>query len=157
MATGLKTYEKMPKGWKVDKRARMAPLGAVIITNGGSRFPKKGQKCRESAILITDKQLYDENQKRKVAKKNATTNPMSARCATPRANNYNAKSAQTSPKTTSKPADATSYTVKQGRTSKTFKTKTEAQTCATQSKHKATITKTNKKPTHKIVRFTARV
>ncbi|MGN0804061.1 MAG: hypothetical protein ACI4MS_01630 [Candidatus Coproplasma sp.] len=67
------------------------------------------------------------------------------------------KSAQTSPKTTSKPADATSYTVKQGRTSKTFKTKSEAQTCASQSNKKATITKTNKKPTHKIVKFTARV
>ncbi|MGN0805019.1 MAG: hypothetical protein ACI4MS_06520 [Candidatus Coproplasma sp.] len=67
------------------------------------------------------------------------------------------KNSQTSLKTTSKPSDAKSYTVRQGRTSKTFKTKSEAQTCASQSNHKATITKTNKKPTHKIVKFTARV
>lgn len=59
----------------------------------------------------------------------------------------------TSPKTTAKPSEGKSYTVKQGRTSKTFATKTEAQACASQAKNKATITTTTKPPTHRIVKF----
>lgn len=58
----------------------------------------------------------------------------------------------TSPKTTAKPSEGKSYTVRQGRTCKTFATKTEAQACASQSK-KATITTTTKPPTHRIVKF----
>lgn len=81
------------------------------------------------------------------------------RTCKPKAN----KPVQTSPKT-AKPAapaanssDKKSYTVRQGNSYKTFKTKSEAQTCAAQSKAKATITETTKKPTHKIIKFTARV
>lgn len=83
------------------------------------------------------------------------------RTCKPKAN----KPVQTSPKTAKpaahKPAanssDKKSYTVRQGKSYKTFKTKSEAQTCAAQSKTKATITETTKKPTHKIIKFTARV
>ena len=80
-----------------------------------------------------------------------TAKPAPAQCK-PKAT----KTAQTSPKTATKPSDKKSYTVRQGNNYKTFKTKSEAQTCAAQSKSKATITETNKKPTHKIVKFTAK-
>ena len=78
------------------------------------------------------------------------------RTCKPKAN----KPAQTSPKPAApavNSSDKKSYTVRQGNSYKTFKTKAEAQTCAAQSKAKATITETTKKPTHKIIKFTARV
>lgn len=75
------------------------------------------------------------------------------RTCKPKAN----KPAQTSPKTAANSSDKKSYTVRQGNSYKTFKTKAEAQTCAAQSKSKATITETTKKPTHKIIKFTCRV
>lgn len=75
------------------------------------------------------------------------------------------KPVQTSPKTAKpaapKPAantsDKKSYTVKQGREVKTFSTKAEAKAYAGQCKNKnVTITEGTKKPTHRLVKFTAR-
>ncbi|MGN0807605.1 MAG: hypothetical protein ACI4MN_04060 [Candidatus Coproplasma sp.] len=68
-----------------------------------------------------------------------------------------AKPAQTSPKTTSKPLEGKSYTVRQGRTCKTFATEDEAKAYKEQCKNKnITIIKGTKKPTHRVVKFTAR-
>ncbi|MGN0813353.1 MAG: hypothetical protein ACI4MQ_07585 [Candidatus Coproplasma sp.] len=68
-----------------------------------------------------------------------------------------AKNKPTSPKTTSKPSEGKSYTVRQGRTCKTFATKAEAKAYKEQCKNKnVTITEGTKKPTHRVVKFTAR-
>ncbi|MGN0824552.1 MAG: hypothetical protein ACI4MB_05750 [Candidatus Coproplasma sp.] len=73
------------------------------------------------------------------------------------------KPVQTSPKMTKPTApaanssDKKSYTVKQGREVKTFSTKAEAKAYAAQCKNKnVTITEGTKKPTHRVVKFTAR-
>lgn len=89
-----------------------------------------------------------------MAKNKRTCKPKTAKPTAPAADKPKAnKPAQTSPKTAEKPSEGKSYTVRQGRTCKTFATKTEAQACASQAKSKATITETTKPPTHKIVKF----
>lgn len=42
-----KIYDKVPHGWREDKRALTAPMGYVWITNGESRF--KGN--RKSGLI----------------------------------------------------------------------------------------------------------
>ena len=54
-------------------------------------------------------------------------------------------------------SDKKSYTVRQGREVKTFSTKAEAKAYKAQCKNKnVTITEGTKKPTHRVVKFTAR-
>lgn len=61
------------------------------------------------------------------------------------------------PKTAANSSDKKSYTVKQGREVKTFSTKAEAKAYTAQCKNKnVTITEGTKKPTHRVVKFTAR-
>lgn len=67
------------------------------------------------------------------------------------------KAKPTSPKTAANSSDKKSYTVKQGREVKTFSTKAEAKAYKAQCKNKnVTITEGTKKPTHRVVKFTAR-
>lgn len=60
-------YKTMPKGWKVDLGARTAPKGTKWINNGESRFAKdaKGNRKFKQALLITDKNIFNTNIKRK--------------------------------------------------------------------------------------------
>ena len=61
------------------------------------------------------------------------------------------------PKPAANTSDKKSYTVKQGREVKTFSTKAEAKAYAAQCKNKnVTITEGTKKPTHRLVKFTAK-
>ena len=61
------------------------------------------------------------------------------------------------PKPAANTSDKKSYTVKQGREVKTFSTKAEAKAYAALCKNKnVTITEGTKKPTHRVVKFTAR-
>ncbi len=189
-------YTAMPKGWKVDKGATTAPLGGVVITSGGSRFGY-GDKQRKTAILVTDKKLFEERLKEKklntyyiadkvftdieeakaYAKKIAAQVPhgKTAQALTPTTvakrspksrltdvvkHRGKAAAQKTGAKVQSHkvaPKSTTTYTVKEGRKSKTFSTKDEAETCARQAKNRnVTITKGTRQPTHRIVKFTAK-
>lgn len=60
----VKTYNRMPKGWKEDRGASN-PKGAKWINNGKSRFAKdnNGKRIFKQALLITDKKLFNEKSK----------------------------------------------------------------------------------------------
>ena len=125
---------------------------------------EKKIKSKEKKMRKELKAQKERDTKGVIAAKNKSTKPAGKRTCKPKtvkpapvapAKNKptSPKTAKpTSPKTTAKPLEGKSYTVRQGRTSKTFATKTEAQACASQSK-KATITTTTKPPTHRIVKF----
>ena len=121
-----------------------------FITDEATEKKIKSKEKKMQKELETQKEL-----KGVIAEKNKSTKPAGKKTCKPKtAKPTAATSAKkpTSPKTTAKPSEGKSYTVRQGRTSKTFATKTEAQACASQSK-KATITTTTKPPTHRIVKF----
>lgn len=130
-----------------------SPYAVIEVLN-----PKKGQQRIITTSLDNINRLENkggirvEKQKPKTAKP-APVAPAKNKPASPKT----AKPAQTSPKTTSKPSEAKSYTVRQGRTCKTFATKAEAKAYKEQCKNKnVTITEGTKKPTHRVVNFTAR-
>ena len=105
------------------------------------------QYFREKKVLTRT------NKQKKTCQPKATAKPTAAAPA----KNKPTSPKPAAPKAAANSSDKKSYTVRQGKIYKTFKTKSEAQTCAAQSKTKATITETTKKPTHKIIKFTARV
>lgn len=122
-----------------------------FITDEATEKKIKSKEKKMQKELETQKEL-----KGVIAEKNKSTKPAGKKTCKPKtAKPTAATSAKktTSPKTTAKPSEGKSYTVRQGRTSKTFATKTEAQACASQAKNKATITTTTKPPTHRIVKF----
>ena len=126
---------------------------------------EKKIKSKEKKMRKELKAQKERDTKGVIAAKNKSTKPAGKRTCKPKtvkpapvapAKNKptSPKTAKpTSPKTTAKPLEGKSYTVRQGRTSKTFATKTEAKACASQAKNKATITTTTKPPTHRIVKF----
>ena len=76
MATEVKVFSSMPKGWKEQKYASN-PKGAKWISNGESRFAKdsRGKSKFKQALLITDKELFNEKYPptRKPATRTATS------------------------------------------------------------------------------------
>ena len=52
----MKTFDKIPKGWKVTEGAQTAPAGYVWINNGKSRFGGE----YEQALLKTDQKTLHE-------------------------------------------------------------------------------------------------
>ncbi|MGN0806705.1 MAG: hypothetical protein ACI4MC_06660 [Candidatus Coproplasma sp.] len=114
---------------------------ASFITD---EITEKKIKSKEKKLRKEAEAQKERDKKSVLAAKNKSAKPAPAAPA---------KNKSTSPKTAAKPSEGKSYTVRQGRTCKTFATKSEAQTCASQAKNKATITETTKPPTHKIVKF----
>ena len=135
-----------------------------FITDEATEKKMKSKEKKMRKELETQK---ERDTKGVIAAKNKSTKPAGKKTCQPKATAKPtaaapAKNKPTSPKPAAPKAaanssDKKSYTVRQGKSYKTFKTKSEAQTCAAQSKTKATIMKTTKKPTHKIIKFTARV
>ncbi|MGN0812945.1 MAG: hypothetical protein ACI4MQ_05530 [Candidatus Coproplasma sp.] len=128
-----------------------SPYAVIEVLN-----PKKGQQRIITTSLDNINRLENKGGIKVEKQKPKTSIPAAATCKPKTAKPAPAapaKNKPTSPKTTSKPSEGKSYTVRKGRTCKTFKTKAEAQACASQTKSKATITETTKPPTHKIVKF----
>ena len=135
-----------------------------FITDEATEKKIKSKEKKMQKELETQKEL-----KGVIAEKNKSTKPAGKRTCKPKtakpapvapAKNKptSPKTAKpTSPKTTAKPSEGKSYTVRQGRTSKTFATKSEAKAYKSQCKNKnVTITEGTQKPTHRVVKFTAK-
>lgn len=145
----IKVLKTMPKGWKETKGAMTAPRGTIMVDNGGSLFGKGGKR-RESALVIVDEELFKESLKEKSGRKakenqglNKTVKPTVSPPAKKRAG-------------VPKPPKVKTYTV----AGRTFATRAEAQTFKALRKRNASkpceIMEGTRKPTHKIVSFTAK-
>lgn len=145
----IKVLKTMPKGWKETKGAMTAPRGTIMVDNGGSLFGKGGKR-RESALVIVDEELFKESLKEKSGKKSKGNQGL----------NKTAKTTVTPPAHkragVPKPPKVKTYTV----AGRTFATRAEAQAYKSLRKRKASkpceITESTRKPTHKIVSFTAK-
>ena len=134
-----------------------------FITDEATEKKIKSKEKKMRKELETQK---ERDTKGVIAAKNRSTKPAGKKTCQPKtakptvaapAKNKPTSPKPAAPKAAANSSDKKSYTVRQGNSYKTFKTKAEAQTCAAQSKAKATITEGTKKPTHKIIKFTARV
>lgn len=133
------------------KASELKP-GDVTVWNGGSKEkiiniqPSKTGKTLQAEIE------YENFQGKKVK----TTRRLNSNTLVGIEKSKN--STQTTSKTPAQGKSATSFAVKCGKTTKTFATKKEAKEYASaQSKGKTVnITESTKKPTHKIVKFTAK-
>lgn len=55
----VEVLKTLPKGWKETKGAMTAPLGTVMVDNGGSLFGEGGKR-RKFALVVTDEKLFNE-------------------------------------------------------------------------------------------------
>ena len=103
MATEVKVFSSMPKGWKEQKYASN-PKGAKWISNGESRFAKdsRGKSKFKQALLITDKELF--NEKYPPTRKPATRTAISRTKTTAKASKPVTTRKTPVKKTTRKPA-----------------------------------------------------
>lgn len=155
-------------------REEQGKLKSFGVTHSDVTFGKKNMPLEENPDPKDNRSAYIRNgvitsKKKRNAEKNKSTKPAGKKTCKPKtakpapvapAKNKPTppKTAKlTSPKTTAKSTEGKSYTVKQGRTCKTFATKSEAQAYKSQCKNKnVTITEGTKKPTHRVVKFTAK-
>lgn len=115
-------------------------------------------------LLRRTKKEAEEQAKKLAAGFNKTENPQPyvrtvevESAEKPRAHKTDNSAKKQCTSTPSTPNAETTFTVKEGRTSKTFATKKEAKAYASQSKNKTVnIVEGTKKPTHKIVSFSAK-
>lgn len=167
-ACKTKANKRITKKEKLEKQGIEQGYKVVIILPDGKKLMATHIGLEDNSDIYHQPVVFDtKEQANRSAKLLAKTyckakgievRPTTEKAYAPKEKIIKSKSAAPAdkPKATAKSSDKKSYTVRQGNSYKTFKTKTEAQTCAAQSKSKATITEGTKKPTHRVVKFTAR-